>query len=147
MKLRLAFLGSLLLVGLIGYWGHDLPQLNAPAEALPNPATAPPQDTPLAQNQTAQPSATPLSDQVIEMATGLANRSRYVDAIALLRMIPAEDQNFSQADQLQEQWGKAILGLGQAKLKQGKIAEGRAILKSIPPKTAAHAQAARLLRP
>lgn len=156
MKLRLAFLGALLSCGLLGYWGHDLPQLHLPAEALPE--QAPEQTADLSESIDTEPdmpepdpsstiSDNPeLSDKLIDMAHTLADRSRYVDAIALLETIPSEDSNFSRANQLQDQWGRAILTLGQTKLKQGKIAAGKAILKSIPSTTEAYTEAATLLR-
>ncbi|MBF2049910.1 MAG: tetratricopeptide repeat protein [Leptolyngbya sp. IPPAS B-1204] len=141
MRLRLAFLGSLIFFGLWGYWGHDLSSLNSPAEASAD-ATADLPDAASASN--VNPKAG-LSDNVIEMAFSLASRSRYVDAIALLQTIPVEDENFLRANQLQDLWAETILTLGQAKLKQGKISEAKAILKSIPETTRSYAEAAELL--
>ncbi|MCU0526975.1 MAG: hypothetical protein MUF72_19385 [Elainella sp. Prado103] len=151
MKLRLAFLGALLSCGLLGYWGHDLPQLHLPAEALPEQAPEQAADLSESIGTEPDPSSTisdnpELSDKLIDMAHTLADRSRYVDAITLLETIPSEDSNFSRANQLQDQWGRAILSLGQTKLKQGKIAAGKAILKSIPSTTEAYTEAAALLR-
>jgi hypothetical protein len=137
-KLRFAFLGSLLFFGIIGYWGHDLPTLNSPAEALPESVVAPP-----ASVDQVQPD---LSDNIIEMALSLAGRSRYVDAIALLQTIPTDDKNYAKANRLQDLWGEAILILGQAKLKQGKTSEGKAILKSVPKTTKSYTEANKLLR-
>jgi hypothetical protein len=152
--IRLMFLGALLSFGILGYWGHDLPMLNSPAEALPPESTPPsalePVSDPVAEVEQesgrANSGAASLSDGVIKMATSLASRSRYTDAIALLETIPTEDENFTKANQLQNQWGRAILAIGQAKLKQGKVSEGIAILKSVPRTTDSYAEAAKLSR-
>lgn len=143
MKLRLIFLGSLLSFGMLGYWTHDLPTLDSPTEALP------PESTPVLVSEMDRLEgrrSDSLSDGVVKMAISLADRSRYVDAVALLETIPDEDKNFAKANQLQNQWGKAILTLGKAKLKQGKVSEGMAILKSVPQTTESYAEAAKFRR-
>lgn len=135
MKLRFASIASLFLFSTLGYWGYRLLTLDASAEAISALNAA--ESSTLRVNS---------SNNVIEVATSLANRSRYVDAMTLLQTIPAEDKNFARASRLQNLWGEAILMLGEAKLKQGKTSEGKAILKTMPQTARAYAEAKRLLQ-
>jgi hypothetical protein len=146
MKFRLTFLVALFFFSVLAYWSRDLPDQKSFAEAPSKIEPASTTELPL--SKVRHPSNTPktgVSQQIIALATSLANRSRYTDAIALLKTIPAEDQNFAPANRLQNQWGEAILARGKAKLKQGKVSEGKAILKAIPKTVQAHAEAARLI--
>lgn len=151
--MRLTYLGVLLGFGVLGYWGHDLPELNLPTTAIqdsstvsiPAASTASASTASVVSQSKASLSDSVISDRVIKLSLSLAKRSRYIDAITLLQSIPPEDKNFAKAQQLQNQSGAAILALGKAKLKQGRISEGRAILRSVPSATQAHPEAVKVL--
>ncbi|HEY9699293.1 MAG TPA: hypothetical protein V6D10_18685 [Trichocoleus sp.] len=84
--------------------------------------------------EAAQPTSSDTA-QLINLASNLAQQSRYKDAILAITGVANNDPLYTQAHQLQNEWANEILTRAIHKYEQGEVSQAIAILKSIPEGT------------
>jgi hypothetical protein len=82
--------------------------------------------------------------QALQTAQSLANQDQFELAIAAVSGVPKNSRHYEPAQQLQEDWARALVRQAVGACQQAQVTQAIALLKGVPAHSQAYAQAAQL---